>query len=279
MDASFVDATANRTVDLERYCRRTGYAGSLEPTLETLKALIEHHVAAIPFENIDVLLDRGVDISAAAVDAKLIDGKRGGYCFEHSGLFKRVLATMGFRVEQLSARVLWMAPADAPPLPRTHMALRVTLGESWLVDVGFGGCVPTSPLRLTDTAPQPTGHEPFRVRPVGREARVEVDLEGVWHPLYDLSPEPLLDVDYEPPNWFTATHPASIFRRQLMAAHTDREARSTLMNGRLTTRRRDGRVERHDLDADGLEAVLAGTFGLAVDPAWRPLLHRIAAAE
>ena len=38
------------------------------------------HVAAIPFEAIDALLGRGVDISPAAVDAKLVGGRRGGYC-------------------------------------------------------------------------------------------------------------------------------------------------------------------------------------------------------
>ncbi|MDQ0390327.1 arylamine N-acetyltransferase family protein [Labrys monachus] len=272
-------ASADATVDLDRYCERILYSGPLRPTHATLSDLIEHHVAAIPFENIDVLLGRGVDISAGAVDAKLIGGRRGGYCFEHNGLFRRVLATIGFRVEPLAARVVWMAPADAPPLPRTHMALRVALEEPWLVDAGFGGCVPTSPLRLADPAPQQTRHEAFRITPQGREALVEAELDGIWQPLYVLSPDALLDVDYEPPNWFTATHPASIFRRELMGAHTSREARWTLRNGRLTVRHRDGRVERRQLDAEGLETVLAGPFGLPVEAEWRPLLHRIAATD
>ena len=78
-------------VDLAAYCTRIGYAGPLEPTLETLCALQELHPAAIAFEAIDVLTGRGVDISPKSVDAKLIVAGRGGYCYEQNGLFKRAL--------------------------------------------------------------------------------------------------------------------------------------------------------------------------------------------
>ena len=54
------------SVDLVAYCARIGYDGPLTPSLETLRALQELHPAAIAFEAIDVLLDRGVDIAPAA---------------------------------------------------------------------------------------------------------------------------------------------------------------------------------------------------------------------
>src|SRR5699024_12704843 len=83
-------------VDLDAYCFRIGYDGPRTPTLTTLRALHERHVATIPFENIDVLLNRGIDIAPAAVDDKLITAGRGGYCYEQNGLFKRVWTTIGF---------------------------------------------------------------------------------------------------------------------------------------------------------------------------------------
>lgn len=92
-------------VDLDAYCARIGYSGSRVPTLETLRALHEAHIASIPFEALNALLDREIDISPSAVDAKLIGARRGGYCFEHNALFKRVLQTIGFDVEGLIARV------------------------------------------------------------------------------------------------------------------------------------------------------------------------------
>jgi N-hydroxyarylamine O-acetyltransferase len=266
-------------VDLDAYCARIGYGGPREPTLETLRALQALHAATIPFEAIDVQLDRGVDLSPEAVDAKLIGAGRGGYCFEQNNLFMRVLATVGFSVEGLMGRVRWSRPVDAPPLPRTHMALRVPIdGEPWLADVGFGSCMPTAPLRLSTDAPQPTAHEDFRIRPQGGSQVIEVLRGGEWLPLYDLFPEPQLAVDYELANWYTATHPNSPFRQNLMVSRATPEARYGLLDGRLTVRRADGAVEQRQLDAAQLENALANIFGLPVTSDWRPVIERAVAA-
>ena len=262
-------------VDLDAYCARIGYPGPRTPTLATLRALHALHPAAIPFEAIDVLLGRGVDLAPAAVDAKLIAAGRGGYCYEHNLLFERVLSALGFAVERLVGRVKWLLPPGAPPRPRTHMALRVTLdGVPWLADVGFGGCVPTAPLRMDRTAAQPTAQEEFRVFPFGDALLVQARLGAQWTSLYELSREPQLAVDLELPNWYSATHPESRFRRQLIVARTTPEARTTLLDAQLTIRSSAGKVERRTLDPDQLEHTLRTTFDLPVEPAWRPVIER-----
>lgn len=261
-------------LDLDAYCARIGYDGPREATLATLHALHALHPAAIPFEAIDVLLGRGVDLAPAMVERKLIQQRRGGYCFEQNGLFQRVLTAFGFEVEALLARVLRNQPAGGPPLPRTHMTLRVTLGgEPWLADVGFGGCVMTAPLHMATEAPQPTPHEDFRLASAGRELVLGVRLEKGWEALYSIAPEPQLDVDLAVANWFTATHPASPFRAKLMVARSGPEARYALCDNRLTIRRADG-VEQRLLDADQMELALRDLFLLPVVPEWRPLLER-----
>ncbi len=266
-------------VDLDAYCARIGYKGPLTPTLETLRALVERHPAAIVFEAIDVLLDRGIDLSPAAVDAKLIGSRRGGYCYEQNSLFLRVLRAIGFEVQGLVGRVRWQAPPGAAPRPRTHMALRVRVdGAPWLADVGFGGCVPTAPLRMDRAEPQATRHEAFRVLPFGDALLVQASLEGRWISLYELSPEPQQDVDYELPNWFTSTHPRSHFRHRLIVSRVTPDARSTLLDGRLTVRTVEGQVDRRVLDATRIEQALVETFGLPVAPDWRPAIARAAAA-
>ncbi len=265
-------------VDLAAYCRRVGYAGPLEPTLATLRALQELHPAAIAFEAIDVLTGRGVDLSPEAVDAKLITAGRGGYCYEQNGLFKRVLQTIGFEVEGLIARVNWNAPADAPPRPPSHMALRVTIdGVPWLADVGFGSCVPTAPLRLDSREPQPTVHETFRLVPAGQELQLEAELGGRWAPVYRLLPTPQLDADYALANWYTATHPDSHFRHRLIVTRTTPQARHVLAGAQLTVRAPDGTAERRVLDADEIERELAERFLLPVEPDWRSVIERAAA--
>lgn len=267
-------------VDLDAYCRRIGYSGALEPTLEVLRALIELHPAAIPFEAIDVLLDRGIDISPAAVDAKLIGRRRGGYCYEQNGLFARVLQAIGFEVEGLAAHVRWMFDPGAAPGSLTHRVLRVTIdGVSWLADVGFGSCVPTSPLRLDSIEQQPTGHETFRLVPMGPQRLLQALIEDQWRPVYSISSEPWLDSHYEMANWFTSTHPISHFRHRLIVTRTTPEARYILVNGRLTVRRPDGSAERRYLGVEEIMQALSEVFLLPVEPDWRPVAQRAAQAS
>jgi N-hydroxyarylamine O-acetyltransferase len=254
-------------IDIDRYLARIGYRGAPRPNLDTLRALTELHPAAIPFEAIDVFLRRPVDLNPGAIQAKLIDGGRGGYCFEQNGLLKHVLTALGFTVEGLIARVFWMRPDDAPPLPLTHMALRVTIDdERWLADVGFGSCVAGAPLRFDATgAQQPTRHETFRLTLRGAWTLVEAQLPGGWCPLYMLSPEPALDSDYIAANWYTSTHPESGFRQELRVALTNPQRRTTLLNNRLSIRHAQGAVERRFLSAAELADTLVSTFGLRLD--------------
>lgn len=258
---------AGDELHLGRYFARIGYTGSPRPDLATLRALTQLHSAAIPFEAVDVFLGRAVDLSLRSIQAKLIEGGRGGYCFEQNGLLQRVLVALGFTVEGLIGRVLWMRPPGAPPLPLTHMVLRVTIdGEPWLADVGFGACVPGAPLRfdLSGTA-QPTRHETFRLTSRGAWALLEAQLPDGWHPLYMLSPEPALEIDYVAANWYTSTHPDSGFRRELRAALTTPERRTILLNNRLTVRHAAGGMDRRLLAEQEIADALVSIFGLRLD--------------
>ena len=266
-------------VDLSAYFDRIGYHGSAEPNLATLRALTELHPAAIPFEAIDVLLDRGIDISPEAVDAKLIERRRGGYCYEQNGLFARVLRAIGFDVESLASHVRWMAePGTALP-PLTHRVLRVTIdGTPWLADVGFGSCVPTAPLRMDVSDPQPTQHDTFRFVRMGPQWLLQALVEDEWRPVYSIAAEPWLENQYEMANWYTSTHPTSHFRHRLIVTRTTPEARHILADGRLTIRRPDGTSDKRYLDAGEIMAALAEIFLLPVEPEWRALAERAAKA-
>ncbi|MCF8474199.1 MAG: arylamine N-acetyltransferase [Emcibacter sp.] len=267
----------NNYVDLDGYFERIGYYGSRNATLETLKSIQQLHIDAIPFEAIDVLLGRGIDITAEAIYNKLIVARRGGYCFEHGGLLKRVLSSIGFDVSGLIARVKWMSEPNSAPPPRSHMVLCVQIEDkSWLVDVGFGGCVPTAPLSFGTSEPQETNHETYRLTPARQGHLLEVMLDGVWKPVYEVSREEQLEVDFVTPNWFTSTHPQSIFCKNLMVARTTPEARFTLLANRLTIRRQGQKLEQHLLSVDQIERALSDIFNLTVDPEWKILIEKAA---
>lgn len=263
-------------VDLDAYFGRVGYDGPREPTLEVLRALQVLHPAAIPFEAIDVLTGRGVDLSPEAIDAKLIGARRGGYCFEQNSLFARVLRTLGFEVEALIARSRWGRPLD-DVRPRSHMALRVVLdGVPWLADVGLGVCTLTAPVRLDLREAQATRFDPVRLVPVGEELRLEALLSGEWRPVIDLDLRPQLAADFVSANWFVSTHPDSQFRRHLIVSRATRTARYGLLDNRLAIRPRGAPAEIRVLGVDELTRCLARDFGLPVSPAWEPALARAA---
>ncbi|KQV57692.1 MULTISPECIES: arylamine N-acetyltransferase [unclassified Caulobacter] len=277
------DAPAAAAVDLDAYFARIGYEGPREPTMATLRAITQKHPDAIPFENLDVLLGRGISLAPADIDAKLISAGRGGYCYEQNGLLKRVLETLGFQVEGLMARVKWMLPEDAPPRPRSHQVLGVAIdGETWLADAGFGGCVLTAPLRLFSDAVQDTPNGKFRIVDTETngvaERQVQADLSGRWAPLYQVSKGGWAEIDYEQANYFTYTHPSSHFTWSMTVGRTTPTARYALKNNRFTHRDITGAVvEQRDLSVSELEATLRDVIGLPVEADWMPVLEKVVA--
>jgi len=262
-------------MDLEAYLDRIGYRGTRQADLAMLAGLVAHQAASIPFEAIDVLLDRGVDIAPDAIFDKLVVRKRGGYCYEQNSLLRQALIDLGFSVETRLARVLWMRPADAPLLRPTHMVLVVTIaGRAFLADAGFGTGTPTAPLAFDTADPQPTPLETFRLSRSPLGDLLEMQADGGWAPVYAITRERPPPNAIADANLFTSTSPDSRFRRDLMLARATDTARFLLLGNRLTIRPKSGAVETRLLDQAELEQTLSTVFTLDVQPEWRPLLAR-----
>jgi N-hydroxyarylamine O-acetyltransferase len=234
--------------DLHAYLARVGYEGPLEPTLGVLSTLHRLHPAAIPFENLDPLRGRPVPLDLAALQAKLVGARRGGYCFEQNALFRGALTALGFEVTPLIARVVWMAPPGAPLGPRSHMVLRVGLPEGpYLADVGFGGHLFSAPLKLAPGVEQTTAESVLRLTHSGEAMVLETRLPAGWASCYRFTLEPAEEADYAVGNWYTSTHPASLFTNNLLAERLTPQVRSGILNTRLTRRFPDGRAELVEL--------------------------------
>jgi N-hydroxyarylamine O-acetyltransferase len=251
--------------DVDAYFSRIGYAGAREPTLAVLQAIVLAHATAIPFENLDVLLKRPIRLDPPSLYRKLVHGRRGGYCFEHNLLLLELLRRLGFRAYGLAARVQWGRPPGAVG-PRIHMLLHVDLVEgSHIADVGFGGLTPTAPLALTAADDQPTPHETFRLVAIGSEFDLEARLGDRWGSLYRFSPQQQFVADYEVANWFTSTHPQSLFVNHVIASRPGPKRRYTLFNNRSVIRHLNGPSERHTLrGAAEFADVLGRDFGIAL---------------
>jgi N-hydroxyarylamine O-acetyltransferase len=247
-------------IDLDAYCRRVGYDGPRAATLETLRALHRLQPQAIPFENLDPLLRRPVRLDAASLQDKLVDGGRGGYCFEQNLLFADVLRTLGFTVREATARVRWSVPPGVQT-PRVHALLIVGAeGESYLVDVGFGGNVATGPLLLNSRDEQETPHEPFRLVAEDHRLVVEAMIAGQWVSLYATDLAESIPADFELGNWFTSAHPDSIFVNGLLAARAEPGRRYALFNNALSVHELNGGSKKRTLNARELRDALADLF-------------------
>src|ERR1700761_3822466 len=111
------------TLNLDAYLARIGWQDERAPTYTTLAGVLDAHMARIPFENLDVLLGRPIQLDVSGLQSKLVDARRGGYCFEHASLMAAVLEALGFEVGRHAARVvLFQPPKEAP---RDHMFLTV----------------------------------------------------------------------------------------------------------------------------------------------------------
>jgi N-hydroxyarylamine O-acetyltransferase len=204
------------TFDFDAYRARIGFDGRAEPTREALAAIHLAHATSIPFENVDVVLRRPIPLDVQSLQAKLVAGRRGGYCFEQNALFAAALETIGFRVTRLAARVRLGATGVRP---RTHMVLAVDVGGDTLIgDVGFGSDGLLLPVPLSSAAPTAQFAWTYRVIPErhGVHAMQSLSVDR-WRDLYAFTLEPQLPVDYELANWYTSTHPQSRFVLTLTA--------------------------------------------------------------
>ncbi|MFB6526816.1 arylamine N-acetyltransferase [Streptomyces sp. NPDC056399] len=265
-------------LDLDAYLARIGYEterdGELAPDLRTLTALHRAHVRAVPFENLDVALGRPVPLDLKSLQAKLVERRRGGYCYEQNSLFAAALERIGFTVTARGARNRSRGAA-LPPV--THALLVVAVeGEQWLADVGFGWQGPLEPVPLRDGA---------RVEQSGWTFGIVVEDEGIhvlrslrpqgWADLYAFSPQTLYPGDFTVMNHYSSSHPQSRFLGQVVAQWPGKDERRALVRDRLSTVRTDGVVEERVVPVGELIATLEGRFGIELDDEERTGLERM----
>jgi len=165
------------------YLEYIGFDLNAKANLETLTKLHLLHTLRIPFENLNPYLDMPVSLEMTDLFKKMVDDKRGGYCFEHNTLFFTVLRELGFKVKGLGARVLWGQPEDIITR-RSHMLLAIEIdNKTYLADVGFGGLTLTTPLIFEIGLEQPTTHEVFRIERLENDYKLQVKMKDSWRTL------------------------------------------------------------------------------------------------
>ena len=251
--------------DLDAYFARIGYTGPRTPTLAVLHALTLHHATSIPFENLDVLLGRGISLAPEAIFQKLVRDRRGGYCFEQNNLLLLVLRALGYRVTPIGARVRWQIPRDIQPA-RTHLFLRVHFEDGdWLTDVGMGGASLTGAIPLEFDRELPTPHEPRRLVRDGERMFHQLWTGTEWADCCEFTLNEMFPIDCEVANWWTSASPASHFKARVVVGRAGRDGTRKAIRGGEFTHRRGAEILASEAItfAPQLLALLAAHFDLA----------------
>jgi N-hydroxyarylamine O-acetyltransferase len=145
---------------LKPYFERIGFSGKAAPDPDTLRGLMQAHIQAVPFENLDVQLGRPLTTAVEEAFEKIVGNSRGGWCYQQNGLFGWALSQIGFDVTRVAAAVMREERGDGAL--DNHLCLLVRCPDhsgTWLADVGFGGGL-YQPIPLTQDN---HWHDPFRV--------------------------------------------------------------------------------------------------------------------
>jgi N-hydroxyarylamine O-acetyltransferase len=249
-------------MNIETYLKRINYSGSLEPTAETLRALQVAHLLAVPFENLSIHAGESIVLNDDALFDKIVQNRRGGFCYEANGLFAGLLRALGFEVAMLSAGVATRDGGFGPDFD--HMTLMVTLAERWLVDVGFGDSF-LEPLLLDSRDEQVQGTRAFRIVEDNSHLILQRRDEGSdWVPQYRFTLQPHTFADYEQMCHFHETSPESHFTKAPLCSLATPDGRITLTGLRLITTSAQQRDEHSLENRDSFDQILRDRFGIVM---------------
>lgn len=218
-------------MNVPAYFDRIGYTGPAAPTAETLINLHRAHMFTVPFENLDIGLGRKIVCYEASFLRKIVDLRRGGFCYELNGAFAALLRELGFQVTLLSARVPREDGSDGPEFD--HLTLRVDLEEPWLADVGFGDSF-VEPLRLEIGLEQPQFRYRYRLVEEHHPLHMErAETGGSWRRQYSFSLVPRRLKEFAAMCHYHQTAPESPFTRKSVCSKATPWGRITIADRRL----------------------------------------------
>lgn len=249
-------------MNVSAYLARIGYTGTVTPTVETLTQLHRAHMFTVPFENLDIALGRKIVCDETAFVRKIVDRRRGGFCYELNGGLAGLLRELGFQVTLLSAQVPHQDGTDSPEFD--HMALRVDLDEPWLADVGFGDSF-VEPLRLKPGIEQPQHGWIYRlVEKQGTFDMERCEPGGSWKRQYSFTLLPRRLEEFAPMCHYHQTSPESPFTRKSVCSKATACGRITIAERKLIVTA-DGEKRESMLSSDEeWQAALRENFGVVL---------------
>ncbi len=232
--------------------------------LEFLQNLQSQHIARHSFNNLAVILGQELPLDIEHLFNKIVEKKRGGYCFEHNKLVYQVLEELGFEVKLVLARVVYNRDVDSP---RTHRVTLLTLnGDEYIVDAGFGHLGARFPVKLTLNVSQDQGDGDFRI--IQKESGIyhyQVLKDGAFFTLYTFDKNHYTDADCTLGHFFSHRHPQAAFVNNMVISLKGFNNIHSLRNHEYFHIQGDETTVSKIQNSQMLHEMLTGTFSLDVD--------------
>ncbi|NYZ63876.1 arylamine N-acetyltransferase family protein [Luteimonas deserti] len=247
-------------MDVERYLERLRLTPPAKADAAALLDLHQAHLLHVPFENLSIHWREPMTLATDHLFRKIVEARRGGFCYECNGLFAALLHALGFGTTLLSARVARDAGGFSPEFD--HLVLLVELERPWLVDVGFGQSFRTPMPLVTGHVHADPGGE-YRLLEAGGIWTLEGrTAEGTWTPRFAFERLPRRIEDFQNMFEFHRDAPTSHFHKAPLATIATGSGRTTLSGRRLIRTAHDGSRQAHELPDEEIPAALAREFGI-----------------
>ncbi len=199
---------------VQNVLKRINYSGDLTPNLHTLTALQSAFLLTVPFENLDIHAGRPINIDSQSLYKKIVEERRGGFCYECNSLFGELLSALGYRITIISARMF--GSSDVAGQEFDHLTHIVHLAQDYLVDVGQGRGFRT-PLLLDGTPVTAEGIH-YRVQQTVETLQVQAQAPNEnWKPVFNFTTTARQRQDFLPMCHYHQTSPDSVFTKQPLA--------------------------------------------------------------
>lgn len=248
------------SAQLDAYLVRIGVDRPVSLDIDGLARLHRAHLMAFTWEALDAFMGWPSAIAPAAAFAKMVEGRRGGWCYEMNGLFGAALAALGFRVTRLCGGVHRTILGDVAI--GNHLTLRVDLDRPYLAEVGLADSI---------VEPVPLAAGPIRQR--GFDFSILPTDDG-WLRFNNHANGMAQSFDFRPDHsdeaaiaatlgWLTQD-PGSPFTNALAILRHTEDGYVALKNNCLRHVTADSASERYLMSADQLAEVFHTIFSLDI---------------
>jgi N-hydroxyarylamine O-acetyltransferase len=242
------------------YLRRIGVTPPGKADADAVRLLHRAHQVAVPFENLSIHIPEPISLEENDLVAKIVQQRRGGFCYELNGLFALLLEALGASVTRVAARV-YGDSGLSPPFD--HLALIVHPADGsgpWLADVGFGRHS-DYPLLLDSRSGQddPAGRFQLADAPDG-----DLDVLRDGRPQYRMEMRERTLADFVPTCWWQQTSPQSHFTADTICSRLTEDGRVSISGRTLIRTSGTTRTEQQLADDGALLAAYRDHFGITL---------------